>query len=274
MSYFVGGKVVDGGYNEDDGFAINSGNGWERVIFNNHAISLNGDTAIAMGFYDFTDAKSKQTVTVEYTFGYKRCADGKPRIFLHHSSVPFQKSMSGESLLLAPLTETDVLVCQGKWANAITSITKTYFDKGDVITKGTALAKELYGYGYGDVLFKPSKTGDFLFRPKFEEAMSYFIGGVNVETGYDEDAGFWFNGGRGWSRVEFDNHKIEAPNPARARARAHLSPLSPSPSLPHSHIHPCHTATSTPATQPHPPLPHSYIHPYHTATPPTQPLPS
>ena len=44
-----------------------------------------------MGSYDFTDATTGDVVTVEYTFGYKRCADGKPRIFLHHSSVPYPK---------------------------------------------------------------------------------------------------------------------------------------------------------------------------------------
>jgi len=42
-----------------------------------------------MGYYVFTDATTKAKVTVEYTFGYKRCSDGKPRIFLHHSSVPY-----------------------------------------------------------------------------------------------------------------------------------------------------------------------------------------
>ena len=32
-----------------------------------------------------------QVSRVEYTFGYKRSDDdGKPRIFLHHSSVPYK----------------------------------------------------------------------------------------------------------------------------------------------------------------------------------------
>jgi len=43
-----------------------------------------------MGAYTFTDATSGDEVKVEYTFGYKRCDDGKVRIFLHHSSVPFK----------------------------------------------------------------------------------------------------------------------------------------------------------------------------------------
>ena len=90
MSYFVGGSVVDGGYEEDAGFAINGGKGWKNVMFANHQIDLNGPVAIAMGSYVFTCATTNDDVKVEYTFGYKRNEDGKARIFLHHSSVPYQ----------------------------------------------------------------------------------------------------------------------------------------------------------------------------------------
>jgi hypothetical protein len=90
MSYFVGGDVVEGGYQEDQGFAINSGNGWADVVFTNHGIDLNGNVAIAMGIYNFTCATTGAVMKVEYTFGYKRNEDGKPRIFLEHSSVPFK----------------------------------------------------------------------------------------------------------------------------------------------------------------------------------------
>merc|ERR1712232_505390 len=89
MSYFVGGSVVDNGYKEDAGFAINGGKGWKDVKFTNHQIDLNGETATAMGSYVFTCATTSERANVEYTFGYKRCADGKVRIFLHHSSVPY-----------------------------------------------------------------------------------------------------------------------------------------------------------------------------------------
>jgi hypothetical protein len=90
MSYFVGGKNFSPGYDEDGGFAINGGEGWSEVVFTNHAIDLNDTTAIAMGSYHFTNATTGAVGKVEYTFGYKRCADGKPRIFLHHSSVPYE----------------------------------------------------------------------------------------------------------------------------------------------------------------------------------------
>jgi len=89
MSYFVGGTVVDNGYAEDGGFAINGGKGWVSCVYSNHQIETTGDVAVAMGTYDFTCATTGDVSTVEYTFGYKRCGDGKVRIFLHHSSVPY-----------------------------------------------------------------------------------------------------------------------------------------------------------------------------------------
>ena len=89
MSYFVGGAAVDGGYAEDGGFAINGGKGWAKVVYRNHQIALKGDVALAMGEYDFTCATTGDESKVEYTFGYQRCDDGKVRIFLHHSSVPY-----------------------------------------------------------------------------------------------------------------------------------------------------------------------------------------
>merc|ERR1711918_97824 len=101
MSYFVGCNNVEKGLPEDGGFAINGGKGWKKVVFTNHQIDLNGEVAIAMGSYDFTCATTGDVATVEYTFGYKRCADGKPRICLHHSSVPYPKPVQ-------TLSESDV----------------------------------------------------------------------------------------------------------------------------------------------------------------------
>merc|ERR1719183_1569856 len=153
MSYFEGGRAVPGGYKEDGGFAINGGKGWSDVVFNNHQIECNGDTAIAMGSYVFTCATTGGKSKVEYTFGYKRCADGKPRIYLHHSSVPYVE-------VPAAVTEEEVLECQAKWANAIKNISKVYLDKGDYVAAAGEAAGELYGYGHTDVLFKPTKATD------------------------------------------------------------------------------------------------------------------
>ena len=81
--------AVEGGYSEDGGFAINGGKGWSKVVFKNHQIECHNEVALAMGSYDFTCATTGDVITVEYTFGYKRNADGKVRICLHHSSVPY-----------------------------------------------------------------------------------------------------------------------------------------------------------------------------------------
>jgi hypothetical protein len=94
LSYFVGAEAVgDTKYQgEDTGFAINGGRGWKSVEFKNHDVDLAGPVAVAMGEYVFTCATTDQKSTVQYTFGYKRNDDGKARIFLHHSSVPFQNA--------------------------------------------------------------------------------------------------------------------------------------------------------------------------------------
>merc|ERR1719217_970074 len=209
MSYFVGAKNFPGSEKyegEDAGFAINGGKGWSKVVFNNHNIAINGDTAIAMGSYDFTCATTGDISTVEYTFGYKRCDDGKPRIFLHHSSVPYSAPPA------APLTEDDVKACQDGWANAIATISAEYLKDGDFVGAAGTAAGELYGYGHHDpMLFKPTKATKNPFRPTAESAMSYFVGAKNFpgsEKYEGEDAGFAIGGGKGWSKVVFNNHNI------------------------------------------------------------------
>ena len=82
LSYFVGGEI-----SEDKGFALQP---WTDVKFENHATSLHGDTAIAMGNYFFTTTEG-DVVKVEYTFGYLLGGQGDLKIFLHHSSVPYSE---------------------------------------------------------------------------------------------------------------------------------------------------------------------------------------
>ncbi len=82
LSYFV---ATNGTCPEDKGFAIQP---WTKVRFENTDIILQGDTALAMGNYYFTDTEGQET-KVEYTFGYLKDTDGNLRINVHHSSVPF-----------------------------------------------------------------------------------------------------------------------------------------------------------------------------------------
>ncbi|MEX2643523.1 MAG: hypothetical protein WD270_08725 [Acetobacterales bacterium] len=83
LSYFVGGGPVA----EDHGFAINP---WTKVRFENHGTVIDADSAIAMGNYYFT-APSGEDVKVEYTFGYIKDSQGRLRVNLHHSSLPYSK---------------------------------------------------------------------------------------------------------------------------------------------------------------------------------------
>merc|ERR1719203_2255442 len=129
MSYFVGCKAVENGYTEDGGFAINGGKGWSNCVYDNHQIELKGDIAIAMGNYYFTCATTGEKSTVEYTFGYQRCDDGKVRIFLHHSSVPYKAPQAKA----VAVTKEDVIAVQNAWAGAIKNISKVYKDNGDYV---------------------------------------------------------------------------------------------------------------------------------------------
>lgn len=82
LSYFVGG---DSDFPEDRGFALAP---WTKVRFENAGTLVEGDAALAMGNYYFT-GKDGNEVKVEYSFGYRKGDDGKLRIVLHHSSLPY-----------------------------------------------------------------------------------------------------------------------------------------------------------------------------------------
>ena len=81
LSYFV---ASNGACPEDKGFAIK---GWTNVRFDNSDVIIDGNTALAMGNYFFTDPDGSE-VKVEYTFGYIQDDNGDLRIQLHHSSMP------------------------------------------------------------------------------------------------------------------------------------------------------------------------------------------
>ena len=210
LSYFVGHQAVEGGHSEDSGFAINGGKGWSDVVFENHKTNRTGNVAIAMGNYYFTCAETGNQTKVEYTFGYKLGTDGKLRIFLHHSSVPYDPETS------FMISEEEVNDAQAAWASAIKDISKTYLAGGDYVAAAAEAAGELYGYGHSQVLFKPTKAAEAQFRPNASDALSYFVGHQAVEGGHSEDSGFAINGGKGWSDVVFENHQTKLTGPIAA----------------------------------------------------------
>lgn len=84
LSYFVGGNQS---FPEDKGFAIKP---WTKVRWQNVGITNNAcNMAVAMGNYYFTAKADGSETKVEYTFGYIRDEQGKLRIVVHQSSVPY-----------------------------------------------------------------------------------------------------------------------------------------------------------------------------------------
>ena len=122
--------------------------------------------------------------------------------FLHTASTPDARPAA------APVTESEVLDVQERWAAAIARISAVYKAEGDYVAAAADAAGELYAYGHHNVLFKPTKAAEHPFRPTAEEAMSYFVGASGRFGGYSEDGGFAINGGRGWAKCVHDNHQI------------------------------------------------------------------
>ncbi|MEY4720582.1 MAG: hypothetical protein RIQ46_307 [Pseudomonadota bacterium] len=82
LAYFVGG---DRNFPNDSGFALK---GWRGYKIDNAGVVITGNSAISMGNVTLTDAKGNVT-KVDKTWGYVRDGQGKLRIVLHHSSLPY-----------------------------------------------------------------------------------------------------------------------------------------------------------------------------------------
>ena len=83
LSYFIG---ENPSFPEDNGFALRP---WKDVRWENAGIiNSNSDLAIAMGNYYFTD-KEGVVSKVEYTFAYKKDANGDLKIVAHKSALPY-----------------------------------------------------------------------------------------------------------------------------------------------------------------------------------------
>ena len=83
LSYFVAGNE---NYPEDKGFAIKP---WSNVRWENTGTKIIGNMAVAMGNYYFTPAEGGDEVKVEYSFAYTKDKEGKLKIILHDSHLPY-----------------------------------------------------------------------------------------------------------------------------------------------------------------------------------------
>jgi hypothetical protein len=82
LAYFVGGNP---NYPNDSGFALKH---WRRYQIDNAGIVITGNSATSMGNVTLWDSNGAMT-RVDKTWGYVRGGDGKLRIVLHHSSLPY-----------------------------------------------------------------------------------------------------------------------------------------------------------------------------------------
>ena len=87
LAYFVGG---DPNFPDDKGFALKP---WVKARYDNlgdgdEGIMIHGDIAITMGNVWVT-AKDGTEVMVDKTFVFKKCDDGKLRLIVHKSALPF-----------------------------------------------------------------------------------------------------------------------------------------------------------------------------------------
>ena len=86
ISYFVGG---DPDFPEDTGFALKR---WVKVWYDNNAaengIQIHGNIAITMGNVYVQNASGDELM-VDKTFVFRLCRDGKLRLCVHKSALPY-----------------------------------------------------------------------------------------------------------------------------------------------------------------------------------------
>lgn len=83
LSYFVSG---DEDYPEDNGFKLKP---WVKVWYSKEAYILHNDLAIIQCNVHFIGADDSH-IFVNKSFVFKECDDGRIRIILHQSSLPYQ----------------------------------------------------------------------------------------------------------------------------------------------------------------------------------------
>ncbi|MGL5500946.1 MAG: hypothetical protein ACRDCK_07340 [Plesiomonas shigelloides] len=84
LAYFIGNNAA---YPTDKGFALKN---WQNYRYDNTAIYISGNMALTMGKVHLVNHSGKET-TVDKTWGFKKGDDGKVRIVLHHSSLPYKE---------------------------------------------------------------------------------------------------------------------------------------------------------------------------------------
>jgi hypothetical protein len=99
-----------------------------------------------------------------------------------------------------PIAVEEIVTAQRVWGEGIVAIGAAYVGGGDHVAVAAAHIRALYAYDLMPVAFKPTKAASVPFRPTFEDALSYFVGGH-----IPEDHGFAL---APYVQVSFENHAV------------------------------------------------------------------
>ena len=98
------------------------------------------------------------------------------------------------------ITKSQIHESQKKWVSGIVKIGALKDNESECLEFTRSFLNSLYDFENNDVLFKPTKAADEQFRPNFQMALSYFLGGSNSYC--SEDEGFAM---KPWLDVKFVN---------------------------------------------------------------------
>ena len=112
------------------------------------------------------------------------------------------QSLQATEAQLECITEQEVVAAQEAWGQGIINIGKVFSDGGDYRKAAADHISKFYAYDQSLVLFKPTLAAVEQFRPSFDGALSYFVGG---NESYPEDKGFAITP---WSKVRWQNAGI------------------------------------------------------------------
>ena len=98
------------------------------------------------------------------------------------------------------VTKDQVINAQTEWGNGVVKIGSLKENRTECENFTSDFLDKLYSFENGAVLFKPTKASEEQFRPNFQMALSYFLGGNNSFC--SEDEGFAM---KPWEDVKFEN---------------------------------------------------------------------
>lgn len=130
------------------------------------------------------------------------CAAAVPVLAQTNAPIGTGQSLQPTDAQLQCITEQEVVAAQEDWGDGIVNIGKVYSEGGDYRKAAADHINEFYAYDQSLVLFKPTLAAVEQFRPSFDGALSYFVGG---NPSYPEDDGFAI---KPWSKVRWQNAGI------------------------------------------------------------------